>query len=104
VAATRNLTKVKVSQYRTDSQYATEEYVLESLHALKVKYGVPIFQLLSTLGKNMDSVSLSKDKPYLSFYARKTRDTLRIIIRQQGQDIQLQAPLSILNAFQLQLS
>jgi len=103
VAATRNLTKVKVSQYRTDSQYATEEYILESLHALKAKYDVPIFQLLSTLGKNMDSVSLSKDKPYMSFYARRSKNALRIIIRQQGEDIQLQAPLSILSNFKLQL-
>jgi hypothetical protein len=99
VATTRSLTKVRVSKYTADSQYATEEYVLESLHSLKVKYGVPIFQLLSTLGKNMDSVSLSKDKPYLSFYARKTRDALRIIIRQRGEDIHLQAPLSILSSF-----
>jgi len=101
VAAPRSLAKVKVNHYGTDTQYATEEYVLESLHALKAKYGLPIFELLKALGKNMDSISLSRDQPYLSFYARKTRDTLRIIIRQQGEDIQLQAPISILNAPQL---
>ena len=100
--AIRSLAKVRISQYQIGSQYATEEYVLESLHALKAKYGLPIFQILATLGKSTDSVSLSKDKPYFSFYARKSKDALRIIIRQQGEDIQLQAPLSVLNAFQRQ--
>jgi len=100
--ATKNLAKVRINQYRTDSQYATEEYILESLHALKVKYDLPIFQLLATLGKSADSVSLSKDKPYFSFYARKSKDALRIIIRQQGEDVELQAPLSVLTSLQYQ--
>jgi hypothetical protein len=100
--AAKSLAKVRINQYRTDSQYATEEYILESLHALKAKYDLPIFQLLATLGKSTDSVSLSKDKPYFSFYARKSKDVLRIIIRHQGEDIQLQAPLSVLNVFQRQ--
>jgi hypothetical protein len=48
----------------------------------------------------MDSVSLSKDKPYFFSYARKGKDALRIMIRQQVGDIQFQAPASILNTFQ----
>ena len=102
MVATKSLAKVRISQYEADSQYATKEYILESLHALKAKYGIPIFQLLMTLGGCADSISLSKDKPYLSFYARKTRNSLCIIIRQQGEDVQLQAPLSILETIRIQ--
>ena len=80
-------------------EYATIDYILESLYLMKAKDNLPVFKLLEILsGGYVDSVSFSRDAPHFYFYARAHKDYISIIIRMSDKDkeMEFQVPHSIL--------
>ncbi len=96
---TVRILKVYIKSSKRKVEYATIDYILESLYLMKVKEDLPVFRLLDILAEgNVDSVSFSRDIPHCYFYARAHKDSISIIIRKsdEGKDIEFQVPLKTL--------
>ncbi len=91
------LSKVNITESRKEQTFATPQYMIDSLHAIKVREKIPIFDMLSLLLKTkIDSVSCSRDDPQVHFYARRTRDVVAIVIRSSegAQKLEFEVPTS----------
>ena len=97
---TKSLGKVQIRQTNEDTNYATDESVLEFLHTLQARDGLPVFDFLSYLciGK-VNSVSLSKDDPYRYFFARAYRNNISMTMKEESKTVELQLPLDALKRF-----
>jgi len=93
------ISKVYIKSSRKKTEYATIDYILESLYLMKARDNLPVFELLEILANgNVDSVSFSRDLPHCYFYARIHKDFISIIIRKshEGRDVEFQVPLETL--------
>ena len=97
LAVPKEISRISIRNNVHDTQYATKEYLLESLEALRVKYDLPLKQALAFIAaRKTDSVSLGKEDPYLRFHANLIRSTVHISIRDSSKDVTFQVPLSAL--------
>jgi len=96
---TSDFSRVCIKSSKKKVEYATTDYVLESLYLMKARDDLPVLELLDLLvdGK-MDSVSFSRDFPHCYFYARTHADYVSMIIRRmdEGKEIEFQVPLKTL--------
>jgi hypothetical protein len=99
MTGTTDISKVYIKSSKKKVEYATIDYILESLYLMKAKDELPVFKLLDLLfdGK-IDSVSFSRDSPHCYFYARMHTDYISMIIRrsEEGKDMEFQVPLKTL--------
>jgi hypothetical protein len=94
LALHKQITRVNVRSAVGDTQYATGEYILESLESLRIKYDVPLKQALAFIvSRKTDSVSLGKESPYLRFHANLIRNMVHISIQESSRDVSFQIPL-----------
>lgn len=101
LALHKQITRVSVRSASGDTQYATSEYLLESLESLRIKYDLPLKQALAfIITRRIDSVSLGKENPYLRFHANLIRNMVHISIRESSRDVTFQVPLSSLASVQ----
>ena len=102
LALHKQITRVSVRSASGNTQYATSEYLLESLESLRTKYNLPLRQALGFIvSRRTDSVSLGKENPYLRFHANLIRNVVHISIQEQARDMSFQIPLSFLTSMQL---
>lgn len=93
------ISKVYIKSSKRKVEYATIDYVPESLYLMRARDNLPVFDLLDVLvNGRIDSVSFSRNSPHCYFYARIRKDFISIIIRQldEGKDIEFQVPLETL--------
>ena len=93
------ISKVYIKSSKRKVEYATIDYVLESLYLMRARDNLPVFELLDVLvNGRIDSVSFSRNSPHCYFYARIRKEFISIIIRQldEGKDIEFQVPLETL--------
>lgn len=96
------MSRINIRTTVGDTQYATPEYLLESIEALRIKYDLPLKQaLMFIVTRKTDSVSLGKESPYLRFHANLIRSVVHISIQEQSRDVSFQVPLSSLTSLQL---
>ncbi len=89
------LSRLSFTRTRKVVEYATDEYVQESLQTLKASYGLPVFEAIGFLeAGNVDSVSLNKEKPYVNFHAMRFDNKIKVSIRDAGRDIELELRVS----------
>jgi hypothetical protein len=93
------ISKVYIKSSGKKTEYATIDYILESLYLMRARDNLPVFELLKMLANgNVDSVSFSRDLPHCYFYARIHKDFISIIVRRshEGRDVEFQVPLETL--------
>jgi hypothetical protein len=96
----REISRVSVRTTSSDTQYATKQYLLESLEALRVKYDLPLKEALSFISaRKTDSVSFGKEKPYFRFHANLIRNVVHISIQELTRDLSFRVPLSSLDSY-----
>jgi len=77
-----------------DFNYATLEDLINELHVFEKQMGWSIFSILNILKqKKADSLSITKEKPFCYFYARRSEKT--IIIRLQNSEYETEFRLPI---------
>ena len=94
-----DVAKVYIKSPKKRIEFATIDYVLESLYLMKARDDLPVFKLLDILAEGkVDCVSFSRDSPHCYFYARMHKDYISIVIRKsdEGRDLELQVPLHTL--------
>jgi hypothetical protein len=102
LALHKPITRVRVRSASGDTQYATSEYLLESLESLRIKYNLPLRQALEFIvSRRTDSVTLGKENPYLRFHANLIRNVVHISIQESSRDVSFQIPLISLASMQL---
>jgi hypothetical protein len=102
LAVHKEVSRVSVRTDIRDTQYATGDYLVESLEALRIKYDLPLKQALSFIAtRKTDSVSLGKESPYLRFHANLIRNVVHISIQELSRDVKFQLPLSSLVSLSL---
>jgi len=78
----------------SEVSFARRDTLAESLQTLDVKEGLPIVDALKMLSRSdVDSVSMSRDKPFCYFYARKSGDDFDIILRKEDHEIDFKIPM-----------
>jgi hypothetical protein len=93
------LQKVYFNKTERQLDYATPEHLNGLLLALKAKYNVPVSDAIRLLIKGeVDSISLSKNKPYFNFHATRGKNSIWVSIRETKQDIEFDVPLKVLNS------
>jgi len=93
----KEISRVNIRTTVKDTQYATKEYLIESLEALRIKYDLPLKQALALIStRKTDSVSLGKGNPYLRFHANLIRNVVHISIQEQTRDVAFRVPLDFL--------
>ena len=76
-------------------EFATEEYLLNSLKGISAESHLPIHQLLTIIhNKQADTVSCSRDDTNYSFFARQYRGKVSVVIKKLGKKtIDFEIPL-----------
>ena len=97
LALHKEISRINIRTTVGDTQYATKDYLLESLEALRIKYDLPLKEALAfIITRKTDSVSLGKENPYLRFHANLIRNVVHISIREPSRDVAFQVPLASL--------
>jgi len=90
----RSISKIIVKRI-SDSEfsYARQDTLVESLHVLDTRETLPILDALEMLSRSSsNSVSLSRDRPFCYFYARKNGDDFDITLRMEDREIDFKIP------------
>jgi hypothetical protein len=97
LALHKEISRINIRTTVGDTQYATKQYLLESLETLRIKYNLPLKEALDFITtRKTDSVSLGKDNPYFRFHANLIRNTVHISIQETTRDVTFEVPLSSL--------
>jgi hypothetical protein len=93
----RRLGRVEIRKIAQDTNYATDESVLECLHSVAAREGLPIFDALSKISQGeVDGISLAKDSPYRYFYASTHANGVSIILKDEERTIEMQLTMPAL--------
>lgn len=85
--ANTKLSKVHFNKSTSTLDFATEEYLVDSLKLLSAKSHLPINQVLTILyNKQADTISCSRDDTNYSFFARHRRDVISIVVKKLGEE------------------
>lgn len=81
------LSKVYFKKSTSNLDFATEDYLIDSLKLLSAESHLPIKQMLTILcNKQADTVSCSRDDTNYSFFASQRRDTVSVVIKKLGEE------------------
>jgi len=94
MSKTLNLTKLSVHRVTGETGYASNGALMESLSTMEAVWKIPIKKYIRDLldGK-IDSISLTKDKPYFYFFGRCFEKSLSITIKEAEKIIDFSIPL-----------
>ena len=90
----RSLARLSIRQLENRTEYATNEFVEDSLRTFEAKYSLPVKDAINylRLGK-VDSISLNKEKPYANFHATRFKERILVSIREASKDVELELPI-----------
>ncbi len=89
-----HLSKVSVRRVTSETDYADNEDLIESLNTMRAVWNVPIENYIrDLLDRKVDAVSLTKDKPYYYFFARRFEKSLSITIKESEKVVDFSIPL-----------
>ena len=90
----RKVSKVKVrTNLKKEINYAYDQTLLESLFTIRSTEGLPVIEGLKILQQSKaTSISLTLDKPYHFFYARKKGHNFNITLRRKGKEVEFTLP------------
>lgn len=81
------LSKVYFKKSTSNLDFATEDYLVDSLKLLSAESHLPIKQMLVILcNKQADTVSCSRDDTNYSFFASQRRDTISVVVKKLGEE------------------
>ena len=81
------LSKVYFKKSTSSLDFATEDYLVDSLKLLSAESHLPIKQMLTILcNKQADTVSCSRDDTNYSFFASQRRDTISVVVKKLGKE------------------
>jgi len=81
------LSKVCFNKSTSSLDFATEDYLIDSLKLLSAESHLPIKVMLTILcNKQADTVSCSRDDTNYSFFASHRRDTISVIVKKLGEE------------------
>lgn len=81
------LSKVYFRKSTSNLDFATEDYLVDSLKLLSVESHLPIKQMLAILcDKQADTVSCSRDDTNYSFFASQRKDNISIVVKKLGEE------------------
>jgi hypothetical protein len=99
----RHLGKVEIRETNNNTDYATNESVVEFLRTIAARDDFPIFDFLSHLSRRkVDSISLSRDSPYRYFFASTSGNNVSIVMKEEKRTVELQLPFNELKNLFLQ--
>jgi hypothetical protein len=91
----RLLSKISIQAVKDDTEYADSQAINESIAALSAKYRIDLVKYLGDLARGeIDSVSVTKDKPYFYFFARRFEDSLSIAIKESDRIVEFTYPIA----------
>jgi hypothetical protein len=89
------LTRIRIQEARDTVEYATENAAVESLRVLAAKHGLPVLDALRIMAnESVDSITLTKDRPMVHLYVRKTGDSTYFHIKEGGRSIRFELPIT----------
>jgi len=95
LARSVRLSKLSIRSIHDQTNYATSEALIESIHALRVTHNVPIERYLRDLTEGkVDSISITKDDPYHYFYARVLAGSVAVTYKEAQRIIEFALPLA----------
>jgi hypothetical protein len=81
------LSKVYFKKSTANLDFATEDYLVDSLKVLSAESHLPIKQMLAILCENQaDTVSCSRDDTNYSFFASQRRNLISIVVKRLGEE------------------
>lgn len=91
VKPVRSLARLSIRQLENRTEYATNEFVDDSLRTFEAKYSLPVKDAIRylRLGK-VDSISLNKENPYANFHATRFKERILVSIREASKDVELE--------------
>jgi len=91
----QRISKISIRRAEKNTEYATEDYVYESLRTFEARYSLPVREAIDFLKQGkVDSISLNKEKPYANFHATRFKERIVVSIREATKDIELELPAS----------
>jgi hypothetical protein len=88
------LSKLSIRHISEQTDYATSEALVESLHLLRATYNVPIDHYMRDLiDKKVDSISFTKDSPYYYFFARRLGSSIAVTYKETTRVIEFSLPM-----------
>lgn len=89
-----HLSKVSIRRVIGETDYASNDTLLESLNAVRAVWNIPVVKYVRDLVEGrVDAISLTKDNPYLYFFARRFEESLSITIKDAERVIDFSVPL-----------
>ena len=90
----RSLAKLSIRELENRTEYATSEFVSDSLRIFEAKYSLPVKDAIKYLQQGkVDSISLNKETPYATFHATRFKERILVSIREASKDVELELPL-----------
>jgi len=87
----KRLAKLSIRQLENRTEYATKEFVDDSLRIFEAKYSLPVKDAIDYLRQGrVDSISLNKETPYANFHATRFKERILVSIREASKDIELE--------------
>ena len=87
----QKISKVSIRRSEKNTEYATEDYVYDSLRTFEAKYSLPVQDAIRYLRQGrVDSISLNKETPYANFHATRFKERIVVSIREASKDIELE--------------
>jgi len=81
------LSKVYFKKSTSNLDFATENYLIDSLELLSAESHLPIKQMLAILcNKQADTVLCSRDDTNYSFFASQRRDIISVVVKKLGEE------------------
>jgi len=89
-----HLSKVSIRRVMGETEYATDDVLMESLSTMRALLDVPIGKYVRDLVNGVvDTISFTKDEPYYYFFARRFQDSLSVSIKDVERIIEFSVPL-----------
>jgi len=77
-----------------ETNYASDDALMESLNTIKATSNIPIGKYLRDIVEGrVDSISFTKDRPYYYFFGRRFEKSLSITIKESEKVIDFSIPL-----------
>lgn len=97
MAKTSRLSKISIRSInvKQDTEYADTQALTEALITLASKYHIPLGKYVSDLVHGrVDCITLTKDKPYFYYYARRHEGNISMSVKELDRIIEFTIPTS----------
>ena len=90
---TVRISKISIRSTKEETEYADTGAVTEAILTLSAKHHLPLGKYVQDLlDANVDSISVTKDKPYCYFFARRFDQNISISIKEEDKIIDFSIP------------